>query len=68
VCFGESGIVLCKSHDVEIVWDDGGVFNTGAKANGSVGGNKGYIHSSFCNFLVQLISYANVDSHSVFIS
>jgi hypothetical protein len=27
VCFGTRGIVLCKSRDVEIVQDAGGVFN-----------------------------------------
>jgi len=29
VCFGMRGVVLCKLHDVEIVQDAGGVFNTG---------------------------------------
>ena len=27
VCFGTRGIVLCKSRDVEVVQDAGGVFN-----------------------------------------
>jgi len=28
VCFGTRVVVLCKSRDVEIVQDAGGVFNT----------------------------------------
>jgi len=40
VCFGTRGVVLCKSRDVEIVQDAGGVVNTGRKANEGVGGKK----------------------------
>ena len=40
VCFGTRGVVLCKSRDVDIVQDAGGVFNTGSKENGGVGGKK----------------------------
>jgi len=43
---GKRGVVLYKSHDVKIVQDAGGVFNTGGKENGGVGGKKGYIYSS----------------------
>jgi hypothetical protein len=28
VCFGKRGVGLCKSHDVKIGQDAGGVFNT----------------------------------------
>jgi len=66
VCSGTRGVVLCKSRDVEIVQDDGGVFNTGGKDNGGVGGKKGYIYSSSYDFLVQLVSYDNFDSYPVF--
>jgi len=34
------GVVLCKSRDVEIVQDAGGVFNTARKENGGVGRKK----------------------------
>jgi len=40
VCCGMRGVVLCKSHDVEIVQDAGGVFNMGRKENGGVGRKK----------------------------
>jgi len=49
VCFGTRGVVLCKSRDVEIVQDAGGVFYTGRKENGGVGGKTGYIYSSSCD-------------------
>ena len=39
-CFGTSGMVLCKSRDVEIVQDAGGVFHMGRNENGGVGGKK----------------------------
>jgi len=51
VCLGTRGVVLCKSHDVEIVQDAAGVFNRGGKVNGSVGGKKGYIYSSSCDLI-----------------
>jgi len=56
VCFGTKGIVLSKSHNVEIVQDAvcliaGSVFNTGGKENGGVVGKKGYINSSSCNLI-----------------
>jgi len=57
------GIVLCMSHDVEIVQDAGGVFNMEGKVNGGVGVKKGYIYPSSCNFLAQLVRYDNVDSY-----
>jgi hypothetical protein len=34
-----------------------GVFNTGEKGNGGVGGKKGYIYSSSGDFLVELVSF-----------
>jgi len=49
------GVLLWKSHDVEGVEDAGGVSNMGGKVNGGVGGKKGYIHSSFYDFLDQLV-------------
>jgi len=51
VGFGPRRDVVCKSHDVEIVQDAGGVFDTGRKENGGVGGKKGYIYSSSCNLI-----------------
>jgi hypothetical protein len=48
-------IVMCKSHDVERVQDAGDVCNTSGNENGSEGGKKGYIYSSSCDFLVQLV-------------
>jgi len=40
VWFGARGVVLCKSRDIEIVQDAGGVFNMGRKENGGVGVKK----------------------------
>jgi len=37
VCCGTRGVVLCNSHDVEIVQDAGSVFNPGRTDNGAVG-------------------------------
>ena len=51
VCFGMRGVVLCQSHDVEIVQDTGGVCNMGSKENGGVSGMKGYIYSSSCDLI-----------------
>jgi hypothetical protein len=42
---------VCKSCDFEIVQDAGGVFNTGGKENGGVGGKNGYIYSSSCDLV-----------------
>ena len=63
MCFGTKGIVLCKSHDVEIVQDAGSVFYMGGTDRGGVGGKKGYIYLSSCNFLVQLEGYDDFDSY-----
>jgi len=40
-----------KSRDVKIVQDAGGMFNTGRKGNGGVGGEKRYMYSSSCDLL-----------------
>jgi len=40
VCFGTRRIVLCMSHDVEIVQDAGDGFNKERTENGSVGGQR----------------------------
>ena len=53
------GVVLCKSHNVQIVQNAGGVSNTGGKENGDEGGKKGYIYSSSCDFLVELVLLVN---------
>ena len=66
MCFGMTHVVLCKSHDVEIVHDAGGAFNMGTDENGCVGGKKGYIHSSSCDFLVQFVRYGNFDEYLAF--
>ena len=55
MCFETSGVVLCKSRDVERVEDAGSVLNTEGKANGGVGGKKGYVYCISCDFLVQLV-------------
>jgi hypothetical protein len=59
VCFGTSGVVLCKSRVVERIQDPGGVFDTGGKQNGGEREQMGYIYWSSCNFLVQLILLVN---------
>jgi len=57
--FGSRGVVLCKSRDVKTVEDAGGVLSTGGIENGGVGRKKGYLYSSSCNFLVQLVLLVN---------
>jgi len=59
VCFGTRGVVLWKSHVFETVQDLCGVFNMGGKQNGGEGIEMGYIYSSFCDFLVQLVLLVN---------
>ena len=59
MCFGTRGVVLCKSRVVKRVQDPGGVFNTGGKQNGGEGGKMGYIYSSSCDFLDQLVLLVN---------
>ena len=66
MCFAMRSDVLCKSCDVEIAQDAGGVYKTGGKEKGGVGGKKGYIFSSSCDFLVQLVRYDYFDSHPAF--
>jgi len=50
---------LWRSCDVEGVEHAGGELNMGRKENVGVGRKKGYIYSSSCNFLVQLVSLVN---------
>ena len=59
MCFGTTGVGLCKSRDVEGVEEAGGVSNTGGNETGDVGRKKGYIYSSFCDFFVQLVLLVN---------
>jgi len=66
LCYGPRGIVICRSSEVEIIRDAAGVFNAGGHENGGVGGKKGYIYSSSCNFLVQLVRYQYFDSYPSF--
>ena len=66
VWFRTRSYAVCKSCDVEILQDCGGVFNSGGKENCSVGAKKRYIYSSFCDFLLQLVKYDNVDSYPAF--
>jgi len=40
-----------------MVQDAGSAFNTGGRGNEGVGGKNGYIYSSSCDFLVQLVRY-----------
>jgi len=54
---------MCKSCDIKLVQDAGGVFDTGGNVYGDVGGTKGYIYSSSCDFLVYLVRYHNFDSY-----
>jgi len=51
MCFRMKGVVLCKSCNVGIVQDAGGVYNPGRKDNGGVGGKKGYIYSNSCHLI-----------------
>ena len=62
MCVGTRGVVLCKTRDVEIGQDPGSVFIMAGKENGGVDRKKGYIYSSSCHFLVQLVRYDNFDS------
>jgi len=62
VCFGTRGVLWCKSHDLEIVQDDGGVSNMGGKENGGVHGKKGYIYSCFCVLIVKAYKTAEPSS------
>ena len=55
-----------KSRDVKIVQDAGGVFNRIGNENEGVGGMKGYIYSSSCDFLVQLERYDDFDPYPAF--
>ena len=50
---------MWRSCDVEGVEHAGGELNMGRKENVGVGRKKGYIYSSSCNFLVQLVSLVN---------
>jgi len=59
---------LCKSHDVEIVQDAAGVFNTERQDTAGIGGKKGNIHPSFCDFLVQLVRYDKFDAYPALVS
>ena len=52
-CFGTRVVVLCKSLDVEIVQDAGGVFNTGRQKNGGV--NR-----------ILILEFLRLNSYSVF--
>jgi len=59
-------VVLCQSRDVEIAQDAGSFFNIGVKEKGEVGEKKGYIYSSSCDSLVQLVRYDIFDSYLAF--
>jgi len=63
VCFGTRGVVLCQSCDVRIIQDAGGVSNMGGRDNGGVGGKKGNIYSTSCDFLGQLERYDSFDPY-----
>ena len=56
MCFEMIGVVLCKSHDVEIVQDVASVLNAGGEDNGCVGRKKGYIYSSSC-YLIHILRF-----------
>jgi hypothetical protein len=66
VCFGTRGVILCKSHDEEIVQSAGGAFNSEVDENGGVGRKDGYIYPSCYDFLVQLVRCDNFDFYSAF--
>jgi len=59
-------VVLCKSRDIEVGQDAGGVLNTCEKENGGIGGKKGDIYPSSCDFLFQLVTYDDFDSYPAF--
>jgi hypothetical protein len=46
------GVVLCKSHVVERVQDQGDVCNTGGKQDAGEGGKLGYLILEFLQVLV----------------
>jgi hypothetical protein len=46
-------VTYCRDQDAV------GVYNTGGKDKGTVGGKKGYIYSSSGDFLVQLVSFVS---------
>jgi hypothetical protein len=52
---------LCKSGDIEIAHDAGGVYNMGGLERGGAGGKKGYIYSGSGDFLVELVRYEIID-------
>jgi hypothetical protein len=55
VCFGWWGGVLFKLRCIQRVDDTSSVLNTGGKEIRGVGGKKGYIYSTSCDVLVQLV-------------
>jgi hypothetical protein len=60
------GVVLCKSREIEIIQDAGGVLNIGGKESGGVGRKKGCIYPSSCDFLIHLVRYDIFDSYPAF--
>jgi len=66
VWFGTLGAAMYKSGNFQIVQDGGSVFRTEGRENGGVGRKKGYICLSFCDFLVQLVTYDSFHSYSAF--
>jgi len=49
-----------------MVLNSGVVFNTGGRKNGGVGGKKGYIYVTSCDFTIKLVRYCNFDSYTAF--
>lgn len=66
MCFGAREVILHKLHYVGSVYNVGGVNNTGENLKCRLGGKKQYIHLGSCDFLVQLMSYDDCDSYSMF--
>jgi len=51
LCFETRGVVLCKSHDIEIGQDAASVFCVGGNEFGGVAGEKGYINLFSCDLI-----------------
>jgi hypothetical protein len=49
------GVILCKLRVVKRVQDPGGVINAGGTQNVDEGGKMGYLYTSSCDILVQLV-------------
>jgi len=68
VFFGTPVVVLCKSWDIKIDQDAGGVNDAECSGIGGVGMMKQYRYSSFRDFSIQLSKYYNYHSYPACVS